>query len=305
MKMKIGVGVAVLSALAAEGKDFNREELNAMLDKLAASPEPKVRRGPQATCYKMAMPLSVESSYKCAKCGAVTKYFNSDFDNTLAFYRDAVVQLKGMGLNIALDESALCHVCTPGPSKPVTGRLKVDNGSYKAGEKVRIVRAHGNMYLAQAVPEDKIGWIRRESVSNGVVVVNWAYPVSRIGPGINPVITTLRRGDRVKTLPRSAGDPENMLRIDASQYYSSYLSVRSCDIVDLDYGDGSMALDDRIENLQWIINGTRIKALRSDFSLLKTFLSGDLVYRFNRDQEVPMQKQLPRLRELLGVGSGK
>ena len=56
MKMKIGVGVAVLSALAAEGKDFNREELNAMLDKLAASPEPKVRRGPQATCYKMAMP---------------------------------------------------------------------------------------------------------------------------------------------------------------------------------------------------------------------------------------------------------
>ena len=96
-----------------------------------------------------------------------------------------------------------------------------------------------------------------------------------------------------------------MLRIDASQYYSSYLSVRSCDIVDLDYGDGSMALDDRIENLQWIINGTRIKALRSDFSLLKTFLSGDLVYRFNRDQEVPMQKQLPRLRELLGVGSGK
>ena len=35
-------------ALAAEGKDFNRAELNAMLDRLAASPEPKVRRGPQA-----------------------------------------------------------------------------------------------------------------------------------------------------------------------------------------------------------------------------------------------------------------
>ena len=32
MKMQIGVGVAMLSALAAEGKDFDRDELNAMLD---------------------------------------------------------------------------------------------------------------------------------------------------------------------------------------------------------------------------------------------------------------------------------
>ena len=40
----------MLSALAAEGKDFDRDELNAMLDKLAASPEPKVRRGASAMC---------------------------------------------------------------------------------------------------------------------------------------------------------------------------------------------------------------------------------------------------------------
>ena len=37
MKTQIGVGVAVLSALAAEGKNFDRNELNAMLDKLAVS----------------------------------------------------------------------------------------------------------------------------------------------------------------------------------------------------------------------------------------------------------------------------
>lgn len=41
---QIGIGVAALSALAAEGKDFDRDELNAMLDKLAASPEPKVKK---------------------------------------------------------------------------------------------------------------------------------------------------------------------------------------------------------------------------------------------------------------------
>ena len=41
MKTELGVSVAVLAALAAHGKDFDRATLNAMLDKLAASPEPK------------------------------------------------------------------------------------------------------------------------------------------------------------------------------------------------------------------------------------------------------------------------
>ena len=35
MKTTLGVGISVLSALAAQGKDFDRTELNAMLDKLA------------------------------------------------------------------------------------------------------------------------------------------------------------------------------------------------------------------------------------------------------------------------------
>ena len=56
---QIGIGIAALSALVVEGKDFNRAELNAMLDRLAASPEPKVRRGPQATCRMPALSWSV------------------------------------------------------------------------------------------------------------------------------------------------------------------------------------------------------------------------------------------------------
>lgn len=69
---QIGIGLAALSAIAVEGKDFNRDELNAMLDKLAASPEPKVRRGPQATCYTMAMPHPERFEYVCKKCGTHT-----------------------------------------------------------------------------------------------------------------------------------------------------------------------------------------------------------------------------------------
>ena len=114
MKTKIGVGLAALSALAAEGKDFNREELNAMLDKLAASPEPKVRRGPTAMCYEMAMPERKSFDYLCRKCGMRTHYPENyeGLGEELAFYRDGAAKLRGMGLGIALDESALCRHCT-------------------------------------------------------------------------------------------------------------------------------------------------------------------------------------------------
>ena len=89
---QIGIGIAALSALVVEGKDFNRAELNAMLDRLAASPEPKVRRGPQATCYKMAMPQPERFEYVCKKCGTHTVYpMNTRrMANTLARFRDTV-----------------------------------------------------------------------------------------------------------------------------------------------------------------------------------------------------------------------
>ena len=58
MKTELGVSLAVLAALAAHGRDFDRATLNAMLEKLAASPEPKVTRGPMAMCYEMALPVA-------------------------------------------------------------------------------------------------------------------------------------------------------------------------------------------------------------------------------------------------------
>ena len=300
---QIGIGLAALSALAAEGKDFNREELNAMLDKLAASPEPKVRRGPAAMCYSMAMPRPEECIYKCPKCGAVTKYFNAHFNNTLAFYRDGSAELRGMGLDIALDESSLCHVCTPGKPKPVSGYRRTGAGK---GDKVRIIAGYSGGYSVRVIErENAIGWMRTDSLSNDVVVVDYAYPVWNIGPGPRPVIRTLRRGARVKLLPRTPEDPEDMVRIDASDYsLGAQMFLREEELMDFDYGDGNLATDDRIDNLHWVICGNKVKAQRSDVEILKTFLSGGLVYHFGHGEEMPMQRQLPRLRELLGAGDG-
>ena len=72
MKTTLGVGITVLSALAAQGKNFDRTELNAMLDRLAASPEPKAKTGPMAKCYSMAVPERESFDYVCKKCGKRT-----------------------------------------------------------------------------------------------------------------------------------------------------------------------------------------------------------------------------------------
>ena len=62
MKTTLGVGISVLSALAAQGKDFDRTELNAMLDRLAASPEPKIEP-------HKGLNIELDESCLCQTCG--------------------------------------------------------------------------------------------------------------------------------------------------------------------------------------------------------------------------------------------
>ena len=179
MKMKIGVGAAVLAALAAEGKDFDRAELNAMLDKLAASPEPKVRRGPQATCYKMAMPHPERFEYVCKKCGTHTVYPENinQMANALARYRDEAAKLKALGLDIALDESALCQKCNPTQdfcwinAKYIseTGELLGDNVNLRVEPKLEsqvlgsVRKYRGPLKRLPAQQGDPKEWVRVES----------------------------------------------------------------------------------------------------------------------------------------------
>lgn len=67
-------GLVVLAALAAQGKDFDRAGLNAMLERLAASPEPKIAPRASAMCYAIAVPELKRYAYACPVCGAKTTY---------------------------------------------------------------------------------------------------------------------------------------------------------------------------------------------------------------------------------------
>ena len=79
MKTTLGVGISVLSALAAQGKDFDRTELNAMLDRLAASPEPKIEPDAGAMCYEMAEPRLESYEHQCRKCGKGVFIYRDSF----------------------------------------------------------------------------------------------------------------------------------------------------------------------------------------------------------------------------------
>ena len=179
MKTEIGVGAAVLAALAAEGKDFDRAELNAMLDKLAASPEPKVKRGPTAMCYSMALPQPERFEYVCKKCGTHTVYPENvnQMANTLARYRDDAAKLKALGLDIALDESVLCQKCNPTQdfcwinAKYIseTGELLGDNVNLRVEPKLEsqvlgsVRKYRGPLKRMPAQQGDPKEWVRVES----------------------------------------------------------------------------------------------------------------------------------------------
>ena len=191
----VGIGLAALFVLAAEGKDFDREELNAMLERLAASPEPEVRRGPQATCYAMSMPRLERFEYVCGKCGTHTVYpaNRTQMANTLARFRDEAASLRAFGLDIALDESALCQKCNPFTqecwvsAKDISdaGELLVDAVAIRAAPKSdsKVLRSVGKYDFVEWKPTAV-----DEDAGNG--------------------------GARLRRLPARPGDPADWVRID-------------------------------------------------------------------------------------------
>ena len=302
MKTTLGVGIAVLSALAARGNDFYRATLDAMLDRLAASPEPKIKPGPMACCYKMAEPRPVECRHVCTKCGTVTRYVSTHLSNTLAFLRDGAVELKGRGLDIALDESALCRACSPGPKMPRTGRIVAATDEFAAGDAVNILHQQGT--FAVVVPQKRGLWVAAKFVDREKSCVTADSVRVRMLPTTNGrIVARLNRGHKVEILPAEAGDPVDWVRLEHAAYglEDRGVLVEMKNLKDLAYGDGDFALDTRIKDVAWVINGKRTLARRTDVELLKTFLSGKLILKEGRfDEKIPLKRRLARLRELLG-----
>jgi hypothetical protein len=316
MKTQIGVGLAALSALAAEGKDFDREELNAMLDKLAASPEPKVRRGPQATCYSVAMPRPEVFEYVCKKCGTHTVYQKNTLriGNALARYREEAASLHALGLDIVLDESVLCSKCRSAKELNIVTRgviLNAEAGqSFRTGEPVTIKQyGHDRCRVSQLVQHSDY-WINAQYISDKGEVLGNSVNIRSKPLLLGKVVAKVDKGIVLKRLPAKEGDPKEWVRIeplpiwkmkeDADWEMDYGILVATKDIGGFSCDEAEGAAPARFDRLAWVINGKRTIVRTYDARILKAFLTGKTIWKRECDEEVSVKDALPRLRELLG-----
>lgn len=89
-------------------------DLQALLKRVAELPEPE-SLSPGAMCYAIALPPD-RISYVCPSCGGKTLHSMQRIGrglpmDTISAYREAVHKLNQLGLDLRLDESALCSAC--------------------------------------------------------------------------------------------------------------------------------------------------------------------------------------------------
>ena len=316
MKTELGISVVVLSALAAQGKDFDRTELNAMLDKLAASPEPKIEPDAGAMCYEMAEPRLESYEHQCRKCGEKTVYPSDqkEWRRYLRTLRNGALSLKAKGLNIELDDSCLCRKCgkevfiAGENGLSITNRGKIvavpQDGDerrkfgWRIGDELQIVGVEDGMFRARPISNEV--WIRQ-----GDVEPNSGMILKRTDLLLHPeegacALWAYDPGEKVKIIKREAGDPSGWLRVEKSFPPEWTVHIDPRYVGEMTCLKGNIGHPDRFRHLAWVINGRRIDARSSDIEILSAFLSNKRIVTDEFDNQEPLKKYLPRLRELLG-----
>ena len=314
MKTQIGVGAAVLAALAAEGKNFDRDELNAMLDKLAASPEPKVRQGPGAMCYSPAMPRPEVFEYVCKKCGTHTVYLKNTLriGSVLARYREEAASLRALGLDIVLDESVLCSKCRSAKELNIVTSGVILNAnagqSFRAGEPVTIKQyGHDRCRVSQLVQHPDY-WISAQYISDKGEVLGNSVNIRSKPLSLGRVVARVDKGIVLKRLPAKKGDPKEWVRIEPLPLWKMKedidfqrgMSVATKDIGGFSYDEAEGAAPARFSRLAWVINGKRSIVQTYDARILKAFLTGQKTWEGAMDEERSLKGSLSRLNVLLG-----
>ena len=320
MKTTLGVGISVLSALAAQGKGFDRAELNAMLDKLAASPEPDIKMPlVMATCYVMMMPKDESYEYVCPVCGLKTHYAHDKYRivKKLDTLRAAAARLKGKGLNVELDERCMCQACgrdivpTGGEIVKVpTAEPMKSNFCWKAGDKI-VISSLDRLHC-RFDPANPEYWIYGKYVSPDGELLGSMVRV-RTRPDVESAVYAQLSGRNywhLKVLPRRPGDPAEWVRVEKpvpKNDRSSSCAGRGCFEVyrsyvgNFTYGDRPDYEYDRgrLEWLLWKINGRFCAIQDNDIALLDAFMDQREVFDIDRYRKISLKSCLPRLRRLL------
>ena len=107
-------------------------------------------------------------------------------------------------------------------------------------------------------------------------------------------------GEKVKVIKGKAGDPSGWLRVEKSCPPEWTVDVDPRYVGEMTSLKENIGHPDRFRHLAWVINGRRIDARSSDIEILSAFLSNKRIVADEFDNQEPLKKYLPRLRELLG-----
>lgn len=327
---------ATFSTLAVQGERFDRARLNFMLHELAASPVPIVPSPPQAMCYSMAEPPRDGPSfeYVCTTCGTHTFYKESlcDMDRELTQLREGAASLRSMGLEISLDESALCRKCRsaselgiptggtiikasePKKPKPLPWYRKIFQREpppprpqgFQVGDIVAIKDTDDDGTYFYVAPASPHYWIKEDDISDTgkVLIPTNLYCKPQVDDVIHASVSSRVILNR---LPATPEDPNGWVQVERPDKYSEtddfrdyFIGIGRAYLGEFSYDEPEPSKFRQLK-LAWIINGKRIRAEVRDIEIMRSFLKGD---KLNHTKEYPLKYDIIRLRKLFGTDLG-
>lgn len=325
--VNLEIGLLILALpFSLLGEALDQSAIDAMLDEISNSKSVSFKQRPKAS-RDFSPCKAVDFDYLCPICNEKTHYRGDTIgvNRILKALRTDARNFRALGLNIELDERALCRKCSVG-ILPVQGEIvslpeskeEREGFPWKVGDRLEI---HSIGYgRVKFDPFDKVLWMWGEYVSHDGQITNEHDPLSRVElayvrmhPEIeSAVVDYVREGEKITRCPCQPGDPDGWVRVDFSE--RGIKTTLGGDVYDFEISDklvgnyqyhndkNSFFCPGRIKALAWLYGGRRvvIGGRDLDVAILYAFLKKRKTFSiWEHGQIQPLKQQLPRLRQIL------
>ena len=244
-------------------------------------------------------------THVCQKCGKTTHYRGCCIEprRVVEELRIGCETLRGLGLDIVLDESVLCRHCVSAEKLKLPRFATIDScppwkTPFRKGDRVEVVsRSSSNCDLCYVIPKSNKFWVDSRQIDAEGNILDDGVRV-RIHPDMqDDARDCVNKGDKLRLLPRSSGDPVGWVPVEWSRFF--IVACRMSCFKDIEYDEGEDASLLRItSHLTWVLNGRRQPMNLHDLDLLLAYKKGRKEVVFFGVGE-PIDKHMPRIRALL------
>ncbi len=262
-------------------------------DALTPSPVDAVK----STCSISYLPIrygSHDETFTCPACGAQTVYSDFVTLRRLRYYRSKVKALRAEGLDVQIDETAYCSVCSQLARATETfGTLRLSGAKVQVFESTATFPPNGyNIEIAEGEPV----WLPVEALDEDDTIVQ-SFERIRLFPSVeSPGDTVFIKGERVTRLALPEGVQVEGWVLVANPQEKTYF-VPKQDVLHLTQKAIANAWIPK--PLYWILQGRRVSVQYDDGNILTAHMQRkqtgtcDWAPWYRR-------KHLLRLQELLG-----